>query len=154
MSFKADLNYGESVEQQWIKYLEGSKAYKQIFKVDGNFKHFDIIAVDKKGNIDTFEIKSDRKWMKTGNTVIEIGTKNDDSGVLASKATYLVNYLEGDAFYFTTIDELRKFYVKDTECRVVSGGDGWRQSLMIIPVDKLLKAGFKKVTDFEEFINK
>ena len=152
MSFKSDLGYGENIENQWIKYLEGNGMYHKVFKVEGNFEHFDVIAVTKQGEIDTYEIKSDRRWMDTGNTVLEIGTKNDDSGVLASKATYLVNYLEGDAFYFTTIDEIRKFYIKDTECRTVKGGDGFRQILLIIPVPKMNKL-FTKVTDFDKFTN-
>ncbi len=147
MSFKSDLNYGEGIEDKWMQYLESSGMFNCIYRTIGNYKHFDIVGVRKDGEIDTFEIKADKKWQTTGNIAIEVGTKTSNSGILASKAAYIVYYLEGDSFYFTTIKELRDFYISDNGCREVKGGDNWSQTLLIIPVTKMLDAGFMKVTD-------
>jgi hypothetical protein len=147
MSFVKDLNYGNKAEELFCEYLDTLPETYSVFQMEGNFPHFDIVQICKSGEIKTYEIKSDRKWMDTGNIVIEVGTKTNNSGVLGSKANHLVYLLEGDSFYITTIKELRDFYLSDNKCREVMGGDRYSQTLLVVPVHKMLNF-FKKITDF------
>ena len=142
MSFIYDLKQGEKIEQKFIELLNDTKKYYFITKLEGNFKYFDILAIKPNGQIDTFEIKYDRQWNRTGNVALEYLANDKSGSIMTSKSKYIVYYL--DAFYFTRTNILKNWIIRDEICKYVKGGDGKRQTLILIPL-KLFKSLFNKI---------
>lgn len=92
MSFSADLDYGNRIQQ---KVLEEYYPYPYR-EMQGNFKDWDVI-VFRNNEIQTFEFKADRRAAQTGNLAIETLCNKKPSGISATKADYWIHCVcDGD----------------------------------------------------------
>jgi len=137
MSFQKNLREGQSIEDEFIDLLKTEFHYSYAFKPEGKCNWFDIIAVTNKGKIETFEVKSDNKWNKTGNVALETFYKGKASCILASLAEYIVYFLEGDNFYTIKSKDLRRWiYLNEDNKRIVNGGDGDNSRIVLVPIEE------------------
>lgn len=131
MGFCNDLKFGKKYEKLALKYVE----YNDIEFKKGCFKPYDFIADGKT----KYEIKSDRMGHRTGNMAIEYFCNNKPSGITSTEADYWIYFViypdKTDCYKFPTA-ELREL-IKD--CRKVSGGDGYRSRLSLLPITSCAK---------------
>jgi hypothetical protein len=90
------------------------------------------------------EVKSDRKWVETGNIAIELECYNKPSGINVTEADFWVYCLTTDnklagAFIFE-VAQLKKHLhklKKENKLKKIYGGDGRRSLLALIPIKNL-----------------
>ena len=138
MSFVTDLKQGQDTEDKFIELLKEKYNYIQFWKPIGNFPFFDIAAVNKKGKIITFEIKSDKRSDETGNVCFELRYNKKYSGVITSSADYVVYYLfEDNNYYQYETNDLRRFLWQNEDSKkfkVLNGGDKYKSKLLLLPI--------------------
>lgn len=111
-NFDADLLASQRCEQRFIRYLRqnGFKHIEQAPKTE-TFHDWDI-----KTENDSYEIKYDRHFKRTGNILIETTscTKSMSNGWFTkTKANWLVVFYSETEFYVTPMQHLRDmFYTK------------------------------------------
>ena len=89
-NWEEDLKKGEEIEYKLLEYLQ--KKYPKAYKMEGNFKDFDIEVPEKDIKI---EVKRDIGSQESGNFFIEYECNYKPSGISTSKANYWVIYDEG-----------------------------------------------------------
>jgi hypothetical protein len=90
----------------------------------------------------SLEVKEDMMYDITGNVAIEYMCNGKLSGVSSSKASGWV-YKLGDELYFCDITTLKGF-LKSKPFRRVSGGDGMRAKMLLVPI-KDFKTAFVRL---------
>lgn len=120
-NFSSDLEYGVQMERRFAKLLI-EKGYAIEHMSEGCFPDWDIMVQGGK----TFEIKSDRKFLETGNVFIETKYKGNQSGLSATKATYFVVVMDNFAHTAKTDDVMRFILSNPQLCRPAygAGDDG------------------------------
>ena len=131
MPFNSDLAFGQHWENVAITLFPHDS-----FKIPkGKFKPYDIEFI-KDGEPTYVEVKSDRLAHKTGNLAIEYECNDESSGITATKADYWIYFVIEPNNLYTTykfpIEELTKF-TEDEQYRRISGGDGYRSKMVLIP---------------------
>ena len=125
------------------KDLEGMKG----FDVDLQFgKHFEELIDDIFKGVHKSEVKTERdKWITYGNIVIETASNGKPSGLNRTEADlWIHNFAYKGELIFSLmlpVDRLKRVEVAMVEggdARKTKGGDGWRSSLSLLKMDKIL----------------
>lgn len=125
------------------KDLEGMKG----FDVDLQFgKHFEGLMDDVFKGVHKSEVKTERdQWIGYGNMVVETASNGKPSGLTRTESDlWLHNFSYKGELIFTLmvpVDRLRRTVdkmVEDKVARVTKGGDGWRSTLALLPLDEIL----------------
>lgn len=124
-----------------------SASHYYCFRCEGKFSFFDYLVVSKKtGAIIPVELKTDRLAFNTGNLAIEF--KRDsvqgeviETGLSITKAKYWVYNVIGGSQYWIEVEKLKE-YIAENNFRVVKGGDGFRTSMHLIPIESLETQSF------------
>ena len=101
-NFEEDKNFGEEAQRRFAKTLV-SKGFIIDFMAEGDFPDWDIKLTNGK----TFEIKTDRRALDTGNLFIETSYKGEYSGLAKTKADYFVIIVGNFALVAKTEDVMR-----------------------------------------------
>ena len=100
-TFKEDIIVGEEAEKMVLQMVQ--KKYPEAFKVQGNFKYYDIFVPEK--NI-AIEVKREIKSNKHENYFIEYKCNGYNSGIFASRSDYYVIFDE-NRFIWIRTDKLK-----------------------------------------------
>ena len=111
-TFKEDIIVGEEAEKMVLKMVQ--KKYPEAFKVQGNFKYYDIFVPEKNISI---EVKRDIGSNESDNYFIEYKCNGYKSGIFASRSDYYVIF-----------DENRFIWIRTDKLRSISGlfGRKWK----------------------------
>lgn len=136
--------------------MKHTKEYDIDFKKDLKFglkweNELKKILSDKK-----IEVKTDKKWTKTGNIAVEIESRNKPSGLSTTKADYWAFILwqtkQKPTIILIPIDRLQTitgYYQRKK--KVVMGGDANTSKLVLIPLDVL--NDYKTQIEIQEMVN-
>jgi len=143
MDFNTTLEWGRKIERLFAaKMLAKYPVEKVEFAPNEEFKDWDVkitIAwLDK-----TYEIKRDYKSQETWNIALEIKCNWKPSGILASKADYIIYCLSEDEFYFQNRWELLYRLVDIKKYKTLWGD--WERSEMYIIDKEFLPLLFNKL---------
>ena len=100
MPWLSDLDFGERMEKEYLKYID-FKSYK---KINGKFKYYDLKIVDNDDKDYYVEVKADRQTRNTNNLFIEYECNGKESGITSTLADTIV-YFEN----FPTKESLERF---------------------------------------------
>ena len=100
-TFKKDLSIGEEAEKMVLSMVR--KKYPEAFKIEGNFKYYDLYVPEKAISI---EVKRDIGSNDTENYFIECKCNGYNSGIFASRSDYYVIFDE-NRFIWIRTDKLR-----------------------------------------------
>lgn len=134
--FDEDLKLGKIYEKIALKLFD----YCRYKESKGNNKKYDLKLYVRDGihenlQIIKVEVKCDRLAHKTNNIVIEFECNNVASGINATKSDYYIYFILGtDIIYKIEVNTL-KFLCKS--CKIVSGGDGYRSKMYLLPMSRL-----------------
>lgn len=126
------------------KDLEGMKG----FDVDLQFgKHFEELMDDIFKGVHKSEVKTERdQWVGYKNVVIETASNGKPSGLTRTEADlWIHNFAYKGELVFTLmipverLKRVEKAMVEGGDGRVTKGGDGWRSSLSLLKMDKILE---------------
>ena len=133
--FLKDLSFGKAYEKEAFKYFPNSTSFE--FSV-GRDKRYDVkfLCGDKEAIF--VEVKADRLGKKTGNIAIEYECNNLPSGISTTTSDYWLYFVEEVGVFKFPIKELRTLFFENN-FRKVSGGDGWRSRMKLIPITSLEK---------------
>ena len=137
MPFTEDLKLGNKYEKKALDYIK----YDEYEIKKGCFKEYDLITTyrDKQTY---YEVKCDRLAHRTGNIAIEYECNKKPSGITSSTADFWIYFIinKKNHTYNTRLSKdevyiIPKSYIKEimTKFRSVSGGDGWRSKMYLIP---------------------
>ena len=118
MTFEDDLAFGQQTEKEVQSLIGGTLS-------GGRFSPYDL----------KIEIKQDRKFNETDNVAIEVSCKGKASGVSTTESEYYLYKL--DKIYYCNTERLKRFireYVRNYPSSIVSGGDGNRARMVLIPL--------------------
>jgi len=107
---------------------------KVEFAPDREFKDRDVKLTINWREV-TYEVKRDYKSQETGNIALEVRCNNKPSGILASKADFIIFCLDENEFYFQKRWELL-YRLYTFNKRLTTWGDGDRSEMFLI--DKTL----------------
>lgn len=98
MAFEKDLQFGEIGERvAWLELLESPKI-KQVMDVrhDQFFQDRDIdfLTLKPNGDVDRWEVKTDRQAHQTGNIVFETKSNSNEGCLARSQAQWIWYHLE------------------------------------------------------------
>lgn len=117
------------------------------FDVDLQFgKHFEELLDDIFKGVHKSEIKTERdKWISYGNMVVEIQSKGKPSGLTRTEADLWIHNFsyKGELIFsiMVPVERLKRVVdkmVEDKVARVAKGGDGWKSTLALLPLDLVL----------------
>lgn len=136
MAFEKDMKYGEIGEHiAWLELLQSPKV-KQVLDVrhDRYFQDRDIdfLALKTNGQVDRWEVKTDRQAHQTGNLVFETKS-NSNEGCLARSEAQWIWYAIPETNETIIVDFAKlKGYVLHKKPNEVSMGDNARGYLLNI----------------------
>lgn len=102
-NFKQDLIKGEKGEDVVADVLV-KNGYKFISR-NNDFK-YDLI-MEKEGHF-TFEVKTDDKYLETGNFFIEEESRGKPSGIEVTEANYFAIHIPNDSVWVIEVSELKE----------------------------------------------
>ena len=128
-NFNSDLSFGNFYEKQALEYFK----YDSFEIKTGMFKPYDLLLKSRYGQL-KIEVKADRLAWKTGNLAIEYECSGKPSGISSTRADYYLYFVKESG----KEDKAFKIPVKDFPklvkgCRSVSGGDGYRSKMYLLP---------------------
>jgi predicted AAA+ superfamily ATPase len=132
-NFFKDLKLGNSYENVLASYL--MPFYKNINVIKEKCKYYDIICYTEDDKEESYEVKSDRLSIKTGNIAIEYKSRKKDSGILITKANFYAYYIiknetEYDLYIIPTEEIKNKINSKEYK-RTIKGGDNWSSEMYL-----------------------
>jgi len=130
-NFYKDLLFGQSYEKEALKYFK----FKEFKISEGNFKPYDIELIVKDDKKMFIEVKCDRMAHRTGNIAIEYECNNIPSGINTTQAHKWIYFIEESKEVF--IIPVKKLRSLINGCRQVSGGDGFRSKMYLLPKNTL-----------------
>lgn len=117
------------------------------FKADLEFGQLGEAFVSELGKDVSIEVKTDRKWHKTGNIFIEISCNGKPSGIMSTKASYLVYLLHKDGVqvggYILQVNPLKKAIKSclndglEGYRQIDWGGDGGRVTGIVVALTSM-----------------
>jgi len=145
--FEEDNPKGLKGEDITERYLYERQKAITVFRMQGYYPEWDMIAVMEKGKLKTIETKTDIMENQTGNIAIEYMNRGKLSGILVSQADWYVIVLKAkllcmkrrDLFYF-----LRENSFKEIK------GMGDFSTIILVPTDELIAAGFCDVWNYNK----
>lgn len=149
MSFVRDLQKWRQAEKVFARYLIDYPNIKSLEFPQWKFKEWDIKMTYWDGKIATYEIKRDLKAWETWNFIIEYRYCWEASWIYASKADYIVYYIDNKWYIQSRAELLLR--IQKVEKRECKWWDWWKSSLYIIKVDKLPE--LFELLNLEETIN-
>jgi len=132
-NFFKDLKFGHKYESELATYL--NPFYKNINVIKEKCKFYDIICYTENDIEETYEVKSDRLSIKTGNLAIEYKSRDKDSGIMITKANFyayfiIKNETEYDLYIIPT--EIIKEKINSKEYKKsIKGGDNWTSQMYL-----------------------
>lgn len=128
-SFFEDVKNAEQSEQEVLRVVQTK--YPLAFKVDGNFKYYDIEVP----GITTIEVKHDKRSEDTDNFFVECEFNGEPSGIEATQAIWWV-FVDKLGYYFIRTDSL-KYLLREKHCflRSIQGPDGTKINYRLIKKD-------------------
>lgn len=107
-------------------------------------EHYENVVREMLGDEASIEVKTERRWVETGNVAFEVRYRGQPSGVATTEARWwfhLLAYPDGElamAFVFPTrclLDGLRQLY-RTGAGKLVTGGDNdWSQMVLVRVAD-------------------
>lgn len=163
--FNKDLKFGLDGENLIINYLAGkglkfindSKSLNSEYQ---EYKKFDLLFKNKKGDYIRFEVKSD-KFRDTGNLAVEKSCNGIESGIKTTSADYWVYFypnLTKDNIWTIKTKDLKNL-IKDNQFHIASGGDNNKVRLYIFnrhdfrehfKIETLSPSDLKKLAQIEQ----
>jgi hypothetical protein len=143
-NFFKDLKLGNRYENELASYL--TPFYKNINVIKEKCNFYDIICYTENDIEESYEVKSDRLSIKTGNLAIEYKSRNKNSGILTTKANFYAYYIiknetEYDLYIIPTEEIRNKINSKEYK-RTIKGGDNWSSEMYLF--DLTLFKDYKK----------
>lgn len=130
-NFYKDLEFGNKFEQEALKYFK----FKDFKISKGKFKPYDIELIVEDDKKMFIEVKSDRIAHRTGNLAIEFECSGIPSGLTTTQAHKWIYFIEeSKEVFIIPVEKLRELI---SNCRVVSGGDGYRSKMYLLPKGKI-----------------
>jgi hypothetical protein len=131
--FFKDLKFGHRYENELAIYLQ--PFYKKINVIKEKCKFYDIICYMENDIEETYEVKSDRVSIRTGNLAIEYMSRGKESGILITKAKFYAYYIiknetEYDLYIIPT-DEIKNKINNKEYKKSLKGGDGWTSQMYL-----------------------
>ena len=140
MPWKPDLEFGEECEREIAEFLAGDD--QKVEHSVGNFSDWDY-KIDGK----TYEQKTDRKTIFTGNIVVELTEDGKPAGILRSKADYWVSYpIEYGEIAVVPRMKMARI-TRDKHVKVLDCGDTVVGTCMLVPwlsIPKKYKMKYRK----------
>jgi len=132
--FREDYKNGVIAENIFADLL--IKGGKKVLKTYGMNKDFDVATYEDDRILDTYEIKYDFLYSKTGNLAIEYLFKGSRSGILATKAKYWVEMVKTPTmskFYVLENKGFREWLkINKSYLQTTRGGDNLESSLILL----------------------
>lgn len=143
--FKEDLLNGQLVEKELIKILQsrGNTLLEHTIN-NGCDTRYDIKIESKSKKVLTIEVKDDKMSEFTGNLAIEFQCNKKPSGISVSEADYYAikttinNKGVKETMFILIRTQILKQFIANNNCRVVSGGDWYRNKMYLVDRSKLL----------------
>lgn len=156
--FKQDLENSEAGVQEIANLLveHYTKAGHKVVGIKfDKTKAKDLGIRLSDGRCDDYEIKEDYLHHSTGNLAVEFSCNSKLSGITATKANYWVFIIHenknlngvfgcGRIAAVTTVSKL-KALLESKSYRKMSGGDGGRAQMYLVPADDFLEIAFAKI---------
>lgn len=130
-----DLKDWKTAEDGFLELLQKRNKWCTVSKTTWKNTDYDIELIKKDWTRITFEVKYDRLATKTGNVAFEIEYKWNPSGILTTKADYIV-YLVDWIYYYT---EANTLYDKIIEYEIVKWWDWYNSKLILITLQEFAK---------------
>lgn len=154
--FIGDLLNGQLVERDLIKILQsrGNILLEHTIN-NGIDTRYDVKILTKTGTTTTIEVKDDKMSEFTGNLAIEFQCNNKPSGLSVSEADYYAikttinNKGVKETMFILIRTQILKQFINDNNCRVVSGGDGYRSKMYLLERSKLLSQTKTTILKYE-----
>ncbi len=109
------------------------KGFHSLTRPEGYFKDYDF-TLSYLNQEFKFECKKDVMSSKTGNVAIEIGFKNNPSGIASTKADfYVIEIAQED--WVISVEVLKKMVVDKKYFKEVKGGDNYTSRLLLFKSD-------------------
>ena len=109
-NFKNDIIIGEEKELEILNIIKDFD--EDVYKIEGNFKPYDIVAPNLKK---TFEVKFDIGSKKTSNFFLEYECNGEPSGLASTKADYWV-----------ICDEKGNNFINTTKLKDIAKSNGYK----------------------------
>lgn len=142
--FEKDLMYSQFYEIELLKHITYDR-FEQA-PSDKAFYLWDIKII-KDGKETTYEVKTDKRALETGNIAIEYHNRGRDSGIKKSKAKYWAHYcidpISGYQLYIIPRKDLVKMINNGEYKRIAKTTDN--SHFVLIEISKLKKYLFKTV---------
>lgn len=136
--FVEDLSFGKEYEKQAFKYFPNSSLSTIEFS-SGKDKRYDVKFLCAATNESIcVEVKGDRLGKRSGNIAVEYECNGVPSGISATTSDFWLYFVEEVGVFKFPIRELRSLF-EDKTFRRVSGGDGFRSRMKLIPISSLEK---------------
>lgn len=136
MSFTEDMKIGEEYEHKLMDYLLRHKF--KVMQTHGKNKDFDVCTYEDNTILDTYEVKFDRAYKKTGNIAIEYWDRGNWSGIKATKADYWVQCNE-ERMYILKLSDLKEWLNMNSRHLVrKSAGDNNEAKIILIKPQSLV----------------
>ena len=136
MTFLSCLHKGMKYELEALKYFKTKSYIPSNPKV--SFKDYDLLITMEDDTQLKVEVKADFMANRTGNLAVEWECNNKPSGISSTKADvwvfFVVNYGCKDDCYIIPTSKLLELV---SMSRSVSGGDGNRSRMLLLPTDLL-----------------
>ena len=137
-NFKKDLSDGHDFEDSILAFVQIK--YPKAYRVHGYHPDFDIFVPEKEHKI---ECKYDRMSEKTGNIAIEFFDRGKPSGIDKTKATHWIYKFHNGIDWRLAIGRVSVWREVCVGRKIVSGGDGWKAKMYLVPVKELERMGIK-----------
>lgn len=144
-TFATDLKSSQQGETHLANKFEMNGWNVSSTQDKGKFSGYDL-EIERNGFEFTIEYKQDMMCDATGNVAVELykTIKNEvrDSGLSATTAdVYVYKLGASEALHAIKVNSLRYYINQNRNIRYVTGGDGGRVQLALIPI-----ADFKSIT--------
>ena len=137
MTFLSCLHKGMKYELESLKYFPKTKSYVQS-DPSVCFKDYDLLITMEDDTQLKVEVKADFMGSRTGNVAVEWECNGQPSGISSTKADVWVFFVVYpgcmDDCYIIPTSKLLEI---SKNCRTVSGGDGNRSRMLLLPTNRL-----------------
>jgi hypothetical protein len=132
--FQVDLARGRVYEMESLKLFKYKSAIEPITE---NRKFFDWELILEDDSTILLEVKSDFLGYKTGNFALEYECNGCGSGITTTTADYYIIYIVKSDKSFDVYKVPTNMLIVNNNWRSVSGGDGYRSKMYLVPIDYL-----------------
>lgn len=145
--FREDYQNGVIAENIFADFL--IKGGKKVLKTYGMNKDFDVATYDEDRILDTYEVKFDILYPKTGNLAIEYAFKGSRSGILTTKAKYWVEVVKTPVMskiYVLEVSGFKDWLRQNKEyLKTTKGGDNLDSMMILLKPNDIINNFFCNV---------